>query len=262
VENWKDIEPLGTITDSRTEAEKITDGDFIPPSHHLSQPDTDLTAEFIIEPETSITIYIRPDLETSYQNLMTSLTGLKDHALARQIKTVDDLTPATNDLTVIAGCKKELKALKDKYITPINDNLDAVKRLFKTLEDLLTTAENENKNKIKEFNRLIEAKAAEIAAVNRQADEVARKQAEINNGAFTVDTTPIEAPAPVKRVSTQSGSISYADNWTWELEDINQVPREYMILDRAAVTRRVKAGERKITGIRIFNDKIIKTNMR
>ena len=252
-DNWKSMEPLGPITDSRTEAEKIADGDFIPESPHLSQPDIDIT---------EVTICIRPDLETSYQNLLTSLTSLKDHALSLEIKTIDDLTPATNDLTVIAGCKKDLKEMKDRYITPIKTQLDAVKALFKTLEDLLDVAENENKNKIKEFNRELEKRAAEIAEVNRQAEELARKQAELNNGAFTVDTTPIEAPAPVKRVSTQSGSISYADNWTWVIEDINQVPREYMILDRAAVTRRVKAGERKIAGIRIFNDKIIKTTTR
>jgi hypothetical protein len=232
-ESWKDIKPLGPIIDTRSETEKEPDKllDFYP------DPEPTSTAVIIIQPETNL----------GYIALKESLTSLLSYAQVRVIKTDADLIPATNDLTVIAKCKKELKTLSESYIKPIKSHLDAVRDAFNTLTVLLQGAETINKAKMDAYTEAQRLRAVEIAEVNRQAEEVSRKQAELNQGVFTVDTTPIPAPPPpVKHIRTEGGTASIVNKPAdWEIEDpakMDLIPKEYWMLDEVKIGRVIRAG--------------------
>ena len=94
----------------------------------------------------------------------------------------------------------------------------------------------------------------EVEDVNRQALELARKQAALNGGEFTVDTTPIPVPIAVKNVSTDLGSVGTMKVYSFEVVDKSLVPLEYMLVDGAKVGAVVRAskGGIIIPGIKVI----------
>jgi hypothetical protein len=207
-------------------------------------------------------IVIHPETNPGYIALKTSLTSLLDYAQKREIKTDADLSPANEDLVLIAKCKKELVALSDQYIKPIKGHLAAAQEVFGVLNTLLADANAINKAKVQTYIDAQKARAVEIAEINRKKEELSLQEAALNNGATTIDTTPIFVPAPVKHVSSQSGSISeVAAPSTWELEDWDKVPKEYKILDAPRINKVVRSGG-SIPGIKVITHTTIRTNTR
>jgi hypothetical protein len=214
------------------------------------------------DPVTTAIIMICPESSLGYSNLFSALTNLKRYAEERVIKTASDILPATDDLALISRLKKQLTTLRDEYVKPIRGHLDDVMRPFSELSGLLVVAELTNKDKISAFDTAQKARAAEIAEVNRQTEEIARKQAALSGGEFTVDTTPIEAPAPIKHVSTQSGTASIVKApSTWELEDWALVPDQYKMLDTTKIGKVIRAGG-SIPGIKIIQQTGIRVTTR
>jgi hypothetical protein len=247
-ESWKDIKPLGPITDSRTDAEKKVDGDFIPPSPHLGQPDSDIQ----LSNQPTAIIVIKPEVDLAVQSLEWEITKLRTFAKGRVITTDADLTPVTDDLTVIAKIKKALTEKLDSYVKPIKGHLADIQAVFNPLFEILKEADKINREKMTVYIAEQQRKAAEIAEVNRQAEELARKQAALNQGVFTVDTTPIPSIAPVKHIYTGSGTASMVDKPNdWEIENEALIPREYLKLDEVKIGRVIRAGG-TIPGIKVI----------
>jgi len=189
-------------------------------------------------------------------------TNLVNYAQARTIAGADDVKLATDDLVIIGKLKKSLEEKRREWLAPFKERVEAIIVAFKLVSDPLDVADRTNRDKVKAFDMEQKRRAAEAAVINRQKEELAKREAALTGTASTVDLTPVVAPALVRKVQSNIGSFGMSDNWTWEVEDINLVPREFMILDRASVTRRVKAGERRIPGIRIFNEPAVRINQR
>ncbi len=101
-----------------------------------------------------------------------------------------------------------------------------------------------------------EGKANEAKAVaDKAAEDSKLMQAKTDQAlqesldAAAPDIAPIEA----MRGNT-GGSASLHGKWTWELEDIDNVPREHFILNEKRIGALVRSGEREIPGIRIFRE--------
>jgi len=56
-----------------------------------------------------------------------------------------------------------------------------------------------------------------------------------------------------KVVRTLAGSASFAHYFTWELENIDQVDRKWLVVDDKKITQAVKGGLRNESGFRIFD---------
>jgi hypothetical protein len=61
-------------------------------------------------------------------------------------------------------------------------------------------------------------------------------------------------PAPPTSIDTPAGRVSRVKRWTWEVEDINQVPIEYTkrVVDEPLVRAAIADGTRHIPGLRIY----------
>ena len=205
-------------------------------------------------------ININPRDNPVIAKLQEEIIKLSNYAMGRVIKCDTDLTPAGDDLIMISKLKKALKAKQEEYVGPIKSHLDKVLFVFKDLLGCLDDLEKNTKAKITAYTDVQKARAAEIAEVNRLADEVAKKQAALNDGAFTVDTVPLEAPAPVKHISTGSGTISEVKAPpTWEIIDEALIPKEYWQLDTVKINRIVRAGG-SIAGIKVTTHTGLRTN--
>jgi hypothetical protein len=215
----------------------------------------------LVPTSTQVVITIGPQYNPSIARMETEVTQLRTYALSRTITCDADTAPATDDLSIIAKTKKAVTAEKDKYCKPIKGYLDDVTGVFKRILDILEEADKANRTKLNAYLLAQIAHAAEIAEVNRQAELLARRQAELSGtGEFTVDTTPIEAPAPIKHVYTGSGTASIGNApATWEEEDWDKVPKEYKMLNSVLIGKVIRAGG-TIPGIRVIRGTTIPSN--
>jgi hypothetical protein len=208
----------------------------------------------------SVMIVIHPEKNASVINLKAEIVKLLQLAQARVVTSDADLNPITDDLILISKLKKAVIEQKDIYVKPIKVQMTAVSEIFSDLIDTLDSADDLNREKFCKYKDLQEAKAKQIIEVNRQAQEVARKQAELNQGVFTVETAPIPEIAPVKSVSTGSGSLSTYQVPMYEVVDFKLLPDEYKKADIAKIASVVKAskGMIVIAGVKItFKDQTV-----
>ena len=215
-----------------------------------------------VNPPTAI-ICIHPELDESVTKFQRELNKVLSYAELRVIKTDADLTPASDDLILIAGLRKSLTAKIDEYVKPIKGHLADAQAVFTPMLDVLKQAEVTNKAKVSAYTDAQKARVAEAERLNRESQELARKQAAFSaTGEFTVDTTKLEAPAPVRKVSTGLGSISEVGApSTWEEEDWDLIPRQYKMLDSPKISKVVRSGG-QIPGIKVIKHTTIRTNLR
>lgn len=95
-------------------------------------------------------------------------------------------------------------------------------------------------------------KLEEQRRIQREAEERARKEAE----AFDEPPPPVAAPVVAKeaaRVVGFSGTKAAASvKWIHEITDAAQVPREFLMVNEAAIKAAIAGGRRDIPGVRIF----------
>jgi len=215
-------------------------------------------------PDNSIAVInIAPGDDLAVLNLREEVTKLSNYATCRVIKSDEDLTPATDDLALIARLKKALKDKQDEYVRPIKSHLDKVQFVFKDLLACLDDIDKTNREKIAAYRAEQLRRQREADELNRQALELARRQAEFSGtGEITVDTTPIESAPVINRISTNTGTSSFRKDWKWRIVDRSKIPSDYMIIDAARITKEVKAGVRDIPGIEVYCDEImqVRTN--
>jgi len=134
------------------------------------------------ELQTTATINIAPSEDAAVKGLVEQAMKLRCFAETRIILNNDDLKPATEDLSVIAGLKKALKEKRGEYESPIKSHLDLVKHFFEQITLPLDEADKITRQKILTFKSEQERKRLEAEETNRMAQEVARRQAQANGG--------------------------------------------------------------------------------
>jgi len=205
--------------------------------------------------ESTAVIRIEPGKSPDVVKLLNEVMIIKEYADKRVITGPEDVKDATNDLSSIAKLKKAVEEKRKEYVGPLNEHIKKINDTFKFLSEPLGQADQVTRHKVLAYNAEIERQRQEIEEVNRLAQEVARKQAELNNGEFTVDTTPVEAPAATpQRVRADEGMTSKMTIKKWELIDITLVPADLLMVDAAKITKLVKAGIGEIRGIRIWDE--------
>ena len=183
-------------------------------------------------------IKIKPEIDFGLIGLNGQINYLMAWADKRVITTDADLSPATDDLSLIAKLKKAVTEKKDGYCKPIKAHLDDVTKVFNEILVKLAQADTTNRQKIKDYQLTVARKAAEIEALNRAKIELAREEAWLSGtGEITIDTTPLEAQAPVSKV-------------------------EYLVIDAAKIGKVVRAGLRNIPGIRIYSEDTLRVTTR
>ena len=95
------------------------------------------------------------------------------------------------------------------------------------------------------------AKLAAQRRADAEAAEEARKAADLFD-----EPVPVAAPTVVKeavRIVTTTGvKASGSIRWKGEVENADLVPRQYLMVNQAAIDAAVKGGARTIPGVRIF----------
>ena len=193
------------------------------------------------------------------------------------ISNQSDYEAASTVLSEVKSRYKELDAQRKEITKPIDAAKKAVMDLFKTPLELLEKAESKIKGLMIGYTNEQERKAREEQArLQRLADAEAAKQKKILDEKIAraeaagkaeraellaqekENIAPIIAPVVAPQIETPKG-VSYRDQWSAEVTDINLVPREYLIANMPALNKMAQAtkGTLSIPGVKFTSTKIL-----
>jgi len=216
------------------------------------------------EPVPTAIVRVKPEQDIEVQSFYDQALKLAEYAEARDIAIIEDLKPATDDLSIIARVKKALEAKRKEFIQPLQDHIKEINDAFKRLMEPIEIADKTTRSKILAFQQEQERIRREQEEVNRLRMEAAQKEMELKGELSELVSLVEVSPEAPKRVSTDMGTAGQRDNWKWEVVDFALVPDGYKMINSGVLTPVVKASKGKITipGIRIYNEPIIAVNAR
>lgn len=142
---------------------------------------------------------------------------------------------------VLRQIKVQLKMIEAKRTAitkPLNQSLKEANAMFKTLAAPLKEAEKLIGDKVLEFKLVQEEKAAREQAKKEKIQASHRAR-----GHKTHELVPVVA---------DTGSSVTQKRWVYDLVDIKKVPAKYLELQLGVVRKAIDAGERRITGLKIY----------
>ena len=182
-----------------------------------------------------------------------------------KVTDLDSQTRAGNMLVTLADWKKKVSEQRDYVVKPLKEHVKRLDGMFKPVLEQLEEADELVRRKILAFRQQQAAAAekerqrlmAEAEALQEQAETLEEKgkgkQAEEKKEeAQQTALAAVSMSGPAKTVNTDEGAVGTTKRWTFEVEDVGEVPREYLKVDEVAIRRAVSAGARSIPGVRIF----------
>jgi hypothetical protein len=207
--------------------------------------------------------------ETSLEKLNQEVRGYPKQASDIIIHDEKTLKAGNDFLLAIKAMRKKIAETFNPIIDKAHKAHKEAVAKKKEIEEPLIRAENEVKlriasyvKKIEEERREAERKAAEEEQKRLEAqihaEELARELEERGHDreAKEVRDRVPEFKAPVLPKTPTLNNVQVKWFYKWEVEDINKVPRQFLIVDRAKVTAYVNAHKEQtnIPGIRVFKE--------
>lgn len=240
-EEWKVVEPLGPITDSRTEAEKTSEE-----GPRQVTPQGPPPALVVIE--TKITGRACPELAAIYQEA----AALRRVAVDRVIGTADDLVPATNDLGIIANVKNALQDKRKTFLAPFKAKVDIINQAFADLMAPIETADTVTREKVAAFKaeqRHLAAEAERLALEAAAAAEAAGQA-----------PPPAPAPPPVPaRTRTEVATMGGRVTWKARVVDFARLSDEYKLPDMKTLNAKASSskGTAIVPGVEFYSEESV-----
>jgi len=160
---------------------------------------------------------------------------------------------AVSEKEIVAPLKKQYEDARAPYLA-LRKKIDEVESLLNRRLSEYAAAENERRRQIEQRER--EVQLAALKAAQEEAEKKADVDAVIalEEAQAHVETKPQENK--LRSVEIGTAKVSFRDNWTYEITNAAELPREYLCPDTAKINAAVKAGKREIPGLRIFNQPI------
>ena len=150
----------------------------------------------------------------------------------------DDLKNAAQFLATVKTRIMRMKELRDELVKPLKASVKGLDSWFKSQVQPFLTMEEKVKAMVGSYLDAQQKKA--LAEAKTQDAPVAK---------------------PATKIHTDAGRVNTAQIWKYEIEDLNQVPRQLLTLDTYKVRQAMNAGERNIPGIRIYQETQVKVSV-
>ena len=168
---------------------------------------------------------------------------------------------ASDFLKGIKDTEKKIEAKRLLYTGPLNQSLKALNADFKKLKAPLIEAKKVVSDKILSW-RAIEAekeRKAEIVRQKAEEEKIRKIQETCESGLEAKDKQEmieeimeVKEEVIIKKVGTTIGNTQARKLWTYEILDFNKVPDKYKMINPVEVNADIRAGEREIPGIKIY----------
>lgn len=207
-------------------------------------------------------VKVKPEQDIEVQSFYDQALRLREHSEQRVITTVDDLKPATDDLSIIAKVKKGMEAKRKEYVKPLQEHVKEVNEAFKMLMEPIEIADRTTRGKILTFQQEQERIRREQEEINRKRMEAAEAEMRLK-GELSEPVNLVEvAPEPAKRVSTEMGTSGVATIWKFEVIDFSLLPDRFKMENATLIGKVVRAGEREIPGVKIWSEDTLRVKAR
>jgi hypothetical protein len=205
--------------------------------------------------ETAV-VRIAPGSDPRVMQLLNEIMRIREWSEKLVVSSEEDARKATEDLNIMSNLAKSVETTRKEYVDPLNAHVKSVNEAFKVLSEPLADADKTVREKVKAFKLLQEKKQRDAEEINRIKVELARKEASLNHGEITVDTTPVTVPLVPKITRTESGNSGLVDNWKYVVEDFSLLPNEYKIADDKVLSAIAKAhhDKKQVPGVKFYND--------
>ncbi len=208
-----------------------------------------------VEPITAV-VLVDPGSTPSFARHLEAARRVLEIAKSCEIRTEADAKAVNDDLNVMAELEKATDAERKTFTVPLNGYLSSINGEYKLITDPLTEAKQIYRKLLTAWKVEQQRKAAAAEKLNRDAIELARRQAEANQGEFTVEVKPVPVPFAPKLTRTDQGKSGLVDNWKYEITDVDEIPRPYMIADHALLssTAKIHHDKKVVKGVRFYNE--------
>jgi len=198
---------------------------------------------------------------TDLFNLYQEAASLHRVAKARTITTNEDLKPATDDLAIIATCKKAMFARKTELVGPLKAKLDLVNQAFNDIMFPVMEADRLTRGQVNDFGNEQRRKAAEAQRIEDEKLRLAKEEADLTGtGEHTQELGTAQVPPPVpERTRTDLGTLGGRANWKARIVDFKLLPDEYKLPNEALLNSfaRSTKGTRPIPGVEFYDDHVV-----
>lgn len=189
------------------------------------------------------------DLMKQLEPIKATVSKAEIAANNLEIKTKEDLIPATELLGKIKSVGKIITDKKMGMTKPINEALKNIRAFFAPVELKFNNAETIVKRKMELFNNIERAKAI-------KKTEVIEKKVEAGEMSFDKAAEKIEKITPDKTVETESGAVQFRTVREVVIEDEKLIPRDYLVLDMVKIRKVALAGV-EIAGVKVIEKQIV-----
>jgi len=168
-----------------------------------------------------------------------------------QVSTQEQAMEAGRMLVQLKTWKGQVEQKRQFFTRPLKEHVKRVEALFKPLIERLDEADAVIRGKV--LNYRVES---ERLAREEQAKLMEQAQAAQASGndevALALATQASESNAGQKTMMLDEGSMQVKRVWDFEVEDYAAIPREFFSFDEKKVRLAIRAGQREIPGIRVF----------
>jgi len=208
-----------------------------------------------VNEENETAVALRPFEDYEAHDCFLESERVLEIAKSRTITTLEDSQEANNDLSLISRLTKVMDGKLKALLAPHKVETDEIRATYKYLMGPIIEANTITKSKMLAFNQEQRRIQQEQERINQQRLEAA--QAEMNlKGELTESVNLVEVVKAPERVKTELGTSFKTDRWKYRIDDINQLPREYMIPDDAMLSSIAKKhhDKRAVAGVTFYND--------
>jgi hypothetical protein len=179
------------------------------------------------------------------------------------VKSDEDAGKAVDVTKNIKTMFNEVEASRKELVSPFNEYVKKINTAYKSITETLSEAEGIIKDKLLDWSNEKDRIRLEE---QRRRDEDYRKQLELQRKeqeAFG-SSEAVHVPLPViqKPIEGESAGLQTRMVWGWDIEDIGEVPRPFLLLNdravRESVMQQKDAGiEPTINGLKIYQRKAV-----
>lgn len=180
---------------------------------------------------------------------------------------IEDETTAIQAGEFLKKNKETQKFVKDYF----EDARAATYKAYKEVTDnisffvkKLQQAETAVKRKISDYQmeqeRIRREEERRLAEEARKREEERRLAQAIETGDEEILEKPVEVPQVKIEEPRKMDGVSFVEKWTYQIEDVSQIPREFLIPDEKKIRSYVTSMKEKakIPGVRIYADKTVR----
>lgn len=183
-----------------------------------------------------------------------------------EIKSSEDEARVADFLRDVKRVRAEIETTRKNRLRPFEAITTAVSGIFRGFVSPLDDAEKSLKKKLLDWRAYLDAERRKEeerrAEEYRKRVEEEKKQLKKSERAdYVAPPPPAPIVAPVGPVRGTSGTVSLRERWTYEVYDLDKIPREFLVVNSSAIRTKintlVKNGmnpEGRIPGVRIFKE--------